>query len=342
MIKIIIHFLVFLRPELSHRAFVFALFFGSLFSTSQAALIQSSGSGNWTSGSTWVGGVVPGCGDSIVIMSGHSISISSNIPLNTCPAYIPITLSGTLVFSNGRKLQLPCGSRIYLFSGGLVTVTGGGASNTIEICGVTAWSRSSGNFSGPSCLPVTLPGCATVLPVKLRSFYSRLCGEKVCHTWVTATEKDSHSFCIEKSRDGLQFTQVGCLNSLAPGGSSQTDISYSYEEDVVDRGTNYYRLKQINTDGSAEFSAMTALEFLPIENIGFRILPNPNQGQVRILLDKALPYFQILIYDYTGKIYASYLAENSSDLNIKIEQKGMYLCQVLSSEIQSTGRIIVE
>jgi len=324
------------------HVFVLVILLLFLYRPANGALIRSNGSGNWTTGSTWVGGVVPGCGDSIVVMPGHSISISSNISLEACTAPIPIALSGTLVFSNGRKMSLPCNSRIYLFTGGVVTVTGGGASNVIEICAVTAWSSTSGNFTGPSCLPVTLPGCATVLPVKLKSFSSANCGENVCHNWITATERDAHSFCLEKSRDGLQFIQVACVFSKAPGGNSQTDISYSYEESNASKGTSYYRLKQINTDGSFEYYSLTAVEVLNHETQGFKIQPNPNNGAMRLTLDKIVPFFEVLILDYTGKILQRMLGENTDRIDLRMDQPGLYFCQLSAGESSFTARLIVE
>ena len=47
-----------------------------------AANIQSNGTGNWNNSATWVGGVIPSQNDNIEIISGHSITINTDISIN--------------------------------------------------------------------------------------------------------------------------------------------------------------------------------------------------------------------------------------------------------------------
>lgn len=308
--------------------------------SADAALIRSATSGNWSTGSTWLGGVAPGCNDSIVIEAGHSISISSNITF-ACASYIPISLTGTLVFSNGRKLTLPCGSRLYIFGQGIVTGTGGGGSNSIEICGTQVWQSGSGNVSGPSCLPITLPGCGTVLPIKLKTFTSNNCGNNVCHAWVTASEKYAHSFCLEKSRDGLSFNQLACQPSKAPNGFSQSELFYTYEEQDASKGTSYYRLRQIDKDGSFTYFSLTSVD-VQEDDVPFKIQPNPSAGLTTLVLPKPLSSFEVRIYDFTGKLLQRYEAQNTAQVQINLYQSGVYLCRLSVGNQESTTRLVVE
>jgi parallel beta-helix repeat protein len=66
----------------------------------RAAVFTSAQSGNWNSGSTWVGGIAPFAGDSVVIAAGHNVSTNGN---RTCAG---ITITGTLSMSSGNTLTV--------------------------------------------------------------------------------------------------------------------------------------------------------------------------------------------------------------------------------------------
>lgn len=103
----------------------------------------STGNGNWTSGGSWSPAGAPGAGDSIIIQSGHSIVISSN--LSYSGAEMVIVIRGTFAFDNGKKIKLPCNSRIYIFDEAQITVGGGGSSNlkyAVQRFGNPPWETS--------------------------------------------------------------------------------------------------------------------------------------------------------------------------------------------------------
>ena len=67
------------------------------------ATITSNSSGNWSTGSTWVGGSVPAADDLVVIAHGHKVTLNTNIQSAKAG---DITIDGNLHFASGGKMHL--------------------------------------------------------------------------------------------------------------------------------------------------------------------------------------------------------------------------------------------
>ena len=67
------------------------------------ATITSNSSGNWATGSTWVGGSVPAAGDSVVIAHGHKVTLNTNIQSTKTG---DVTIDGNLHFATNGKMHL--------------------------------------------------------------------------------------------------------------------------------------------------------------------------------------------------------------------------------------------
>src|ERR1043166_2452162 len=85
-----------------------------------AVLRTSNGTGAWNAGGTWLGGAVPGCGDSIVIRAGDLVSVTNQQNYTGCGTRMAVVISGTLYFSGGSKLRMPCSSNFYALTIGAV------------------------------------------------------------------------------------------------------------------------------------------------------------------------------------------------------------------------------
>src|SRR5215210_2208942 len=99
----------------------------------QATIIYSNGNGNWTSASSWLrNGIpdLPACGDTIIIQAGHIITQNAQMDYTACST-LDVIVEGTLQFTNGNKLKLPCNSFVEVRPGGLVKkATAGGGNST--------------------------------------------------------------------------------------------------------------------------------------------------------------------------------------------------------------------
>jgi hypothetical protein len=165
-----------------------------------------------------------------------------------------IHVFGTLNFTNGNKLSLPCGSAVYIHAGGVVQkiTSGGGNSTLIEICGQILWSAADGPMSGPDTLQVSS------LPITLLSFSADPAENKIDVSWITASEINNDYFTIEKSTDGTDFVAIATVNGA---GNSSSTLNYSYSDHSPVHGISYYRLKQTDYDGQFSYSSTVMVNY---------------------------------------------------------------------------------
>jgi len=122
------------------------------------------------------------------------------------------------------------------------------------------------------------------LPVDLLSFTANeIVGQKQSKLqWVTASEQNSSHFLVEHS---LDITNFQTLKSVKAAGNSKTKKTYTYIHRNPVSGTNYYRLKQIDQDGSSSYSPIRSVIFDFASNLVITLFPNPANQQVSIQVE---------------------------------------------------------
>lgn len=320
--------------------------------TSHAALCTATVNGNWNSSATWSCGHVPTCGDSIVIPAAYNVTITTQQDYTACGTGPIVVVYGTLDFTNGNKLKLPCSSRIYIMPGGDIDPgTGGGNSNTIEICSDVLWNAGSGNLPGPSCLPPSASWCiGVVLPVELTHFTGEAKDGYVELKWATASEQNSSHFEIEKSSDALVFERIGSVNSKATNGNSNGTLNYTTTDNLPETKIMYYRLKQVDKDNTHAYSGIISVNYIKVKNVKFVVYPNPNKGEFTIDISGIENNHEVKISlrDEKGNsIYKSNFdiqESGSGKFQIIPENKlesGLYICTLTLEDIDYQVKVIV-
>ena len=111
------------------------------------------------------------------------------------------------------------------------------------------------------------------VPVELISFTAKASNNNVTLLWTTATELNNQGFDVEVSTDNQNFEKIG----FVPGFGTTTDAkNYSYLINDFAAGTQYYRLKQIDYDGTFKYTNAVEVEGLaPAEFTLSQNYPNP-------------------------------------------------------------------
>ena len=97
----------------------------------------------------------------------------------------------------------------------------------------------------------------TAIPVELSSFNATVVNGKVRLDWYTASETNNSGFVIERSQDGVNFKDIYFIGGN--GTTTQRNI-YSYTDEDVSFGVYYYRLKQIDMDGTVNYHNVVSVD----------------------------------------------------------------------------------
>ncbi|MBB4602148.1 hypothetical protein HNQ93_002283 [Hymenobacter luteus] len=128
------------------------------------------------------------------------------------------------------------------------------------------------------------------LPVQLVSFGGQATPTGTDLAWQTAQELNSAAFEVEASPDGRTFQTVG---RVAAAGTSAQARRYSFRHTTGGTGTRYYRLRQLDLDGSSTYSAVVTLAVQQKSRPAVRVTAAPNPFgatlQLRLSPTEALP-----------------------------------------------------
>ena len=156
-------------------------------------------------------------------------------------------------------------------------------------------------------------------PVELISFTGIVIDGNVQLNWATATEINNRGFEVLRSSEKDNIWQkIGFVT----GYGTTTELQYySFVDDFLSPGSYNYKLKQIDFDGSFEFSdvieveVITAIQFLLEQNY-----PNPFNPSTKIFYSiKFSGYVELKVYDIVGNEVAVLVSDNKSPGKYSVE-----------------------
>lgn len=185
------------------------------------------------------------------------------------------------------------------------------------------------------------------LPVELIRFEAQLVGQDVQLNWETGMEKNSSHFNVQRSMDGSSFQTIG---RVAAAGNSLEHIRYAYKDAGVGEalaGILYYRLEQVDIDGSTDYSPVVAMQ-LPDKAFKINsVSPNPFTDKVALKTvgDKAQAVIVRLLSLDGRQVYSQREVVQAGENVITIRkmlqlQPGMYLLEVRTAEIYRQFKLI--
>ena len=137
-------------------------------------------------------------------------------------------------------------------------------------------------------------------------------------------------FVIERSRDGTNFSTIGTVKAQGKAGT------YTFVDAQPFNGINYYRLKQVDFDGTETLSKVVTTSTTAKGNSKIKIFPSHTEGSLSIE-SGALAIDNIQVFNNVGQLVLSSGA--TSRLDLSAMPSGLYLVQVKAGGVVATEKV---
>lgn len=183
-----------------------------------------------------------------------------------------------------------------------------------------------------------------VVPVELESLTASVSNNIVNLKWQTATETNNKGFEIQRSKNN-EWIKVGFVDGK---GSSAERQSYTFTDKVNTIGKYSYRLKQIDLDGSFNYSKEIEVTVQPTEFSLSQNYPNPFNPTTNIdftLAQKGI--VTIKLFNINGEEVATLLNEEREagyytiNFSAASLSSGVYFYKMVSNNFVMTKKLIV-
>ncbi|MEM6347112.1 MAG: T9SS type A sorting domain-containing protein [Bacteroidota bacterium] len=190
-----------------------------------------------------------------------------------------------------------------------------------------SWDATNGSLS-PSSHPDAVSGTSernwrenVPLPVEWLSFSAKLEGDRALLEWATASETNTDFYRIERSVDGNLFSPIG--KEAATGTSNQTSAYEFRDANLSQMPVNriYYRLRQVDIDGSFDYSRVVELDLSGQQASLWLIpMPIPASQSLTVRYGTMMDFeSQLSVYSLTGKqLYYENLPQGQGERQIEV------------------------
>ncbi len=182
----------------------------------------------------------------------------------------------------------------------------------------------------------------TTLPVELIEFKALTSISRVNLKWTTASETNNSHFLIQKKGND-EWNAIGRVEG---NGTTTRQNSYNFSDNQApDDGTVYYRLKQVDFDGSFNFSDLKAAKRDKQALVTTSVYPNPASEKIFVELKlKEQQNLKFTIRNMEGKaVFRQSLLKSGNSLKaIQVNnfQNGLYILDIEGSNFRYQKRFL--
>jgi hypothetical protein len=182
------------------------------------------------------------------------------------------------------------------------------------------------------------------VPVELTSFSASYENNKVTLGWTTSSELNNQGFDVERKTQNSQWNKIGFV--IGNGTTTETN-SYQFIDNSITSNKYYYRLKQVDFDGSFEYSNVVEVDINAVTEFTLnQNYPNPFNPSTKISF--TLPQstsVKLSVFNLLGEKVVELVNEVKSagfyevDFSGSNLTSGMYLYRLEAGEFVSTRKM---
>ncbi|HEX8332163.1 MAG TPA: choice-of-anchor D domain-containing protein, partial [Segetibacter sp.] len=182
------------------------------------------------------------------------------------------------------------------------------------------------------------------LPANLVNVKAYQKGTAIQVEWTSVTEINVDKYEVEKSTDGQSFAPLGTVQAR---GNSTRHVNYSLPDHAAQSGSNYYRIKSIDKNGTVQYSSVVRVN-VEKGNGAITIYPNPvttNTISLQLNNLERGKYTVTLTNKLGQQLYSSVIEHNggSSTQTLRITgsfPQGSYQLQMIGDDVRMTKQLI--
>lgn len=199
-----------------------------------------------------------------------------------------------------------------------LTWTSAGATVDSSVKTLTATAQNTEFILGSVGIP---------LPVSLLEFNAEPKNGTVILTWITASEINNDYFIIQKSQDLRVWENCG---EIEGAGNSRINLYYEATDESPFSGTSYYRLQQVDFDGSKSYSNVEIVSF----DGEFSVFPNPFSDELQIVTGTEEVILSVQIFEMNGRLIYNEENLNSNSFSISgaTLPEGVFMVQITTNK----------
>jgi hypothetical protein len=284
-----------------------------------------------------------GTGDPIAIgwVKNHAMNQATN---NELPTAINDILMGTGTVAGDYALLIPIGANN---TNGIRRFETRNTQNVVLYSSTDAdgiWPSAANTTTAARRDVIVINNTDAPLHVEYKSFTATKGTDANILRWSTASETNNSHFEIQRSVDGKNFEAIAKVKG---SGNSTKALSYSFNDvKAPSAKTTYYRLKQIDFDGKAEFSKTVSIVNADQKTSLGASLPNPFNTELNVNIHAvAASVATVEVMDMIGKTHytsTEQLVEGSNKVSIETNDmpNGIYFIRVTANGETFTQKVI--